>query len=191
MKRCAVLLADGFEEIEAVTVINVLRRGHVDVTVVGTNERELIMGAHDVEVGVDEPIDVALDEAWDAIVVPGGVRGAQRLRENDRVTALVRRLYHERRVIAAICAGPIVLSAAGVLKDHAATSYPDFKDEVHCREYREEPVVVDGHVVTSRGPGTAIAFALELVSMLAAPAAAGDVAAAMLTQAPPMRARSV
>jgi 4-methyl-5(b-hydroxyethyl)-thiazole monophosphate biosynthesis len=167
MTRACVLLAPGFEEIEAVTVIDVLRRAEIETVVLGVGAGT-VEGAH----GIRLTADAALDDphvaraAWDLVVLPGGMPGSARLRDDPDVQALLRRQHEAGGRLAAICAAPIALSVAGVLEGRRATSYPAFAGELRCRAYAEEPVVVDGPVVTSRGPATALAFALTLVAEL-------------------------
>ena len=165
MSRVCVLLAPGFEEIEAVTIIDVLRRGEIDTTALGIEGRR-VEGSHGIVVQADATLRDRAGEKWDMVVLPGGMPGAKNLRDSPEVQALLKRQHEEGGRLAAICAAPIALSAAGVLEGRRATSYPAFREEVRCAEYREEPVVVDGGVITSRGPATAIAFALELVRQL-------------------------
>ena len=186
MPRACVLLAPGFEEIEAVTVIDVLRRAEVDTAVVavcqptpdGTAPATSVEGSHGISVSADVAIDRA-EGPWDAIVLPGGMPGSAHLRDDERVRDLLRRQHAEGKICAAICAAPIALAAAGVLTGRTATSYPAFRAELGC-SYSEEAVVVDGNVITSRGPATSLAFALTLVARLCGDATASGLAARML-----------
>ncbi len=180
--KIAVLLAEGFEEIEAITVVDVLRRAELDVTTVAVGEATAVRGAHGLTLEADSRLDDKLEV--DALVLPGGSAGARRLRDDERVQELIKRhAALRKKTLAAICAAPIALAKAGVLRDHHVTCYPGFEDEVkrggaHLRE--GEQVVIDGNVVTSRGPGTAMAFALALVERFVNPERAKELSRSML-----------
>lgn len=157
-------LAEGFEEIEAVTVIDILRRAEVEVTVAGVDARR-IRASRGVVVEADALLDEVADRDYDLVVLPGGAAGAQRLKEAPRVQDLIRRQHAAGRALGAICAAPMALAAAGVLDGRQATSYPGFLQPGDA-DLREDPVVHDRGVTTSRGPGTAMPFALALVEQL-------------------------
>jgi protein deglycase len=175
MTKALVILAEGFEEIEAVTVVDVLRRADVVVSTAALTEK-LVIGAHGIVVAGDcllDDIFVGVDDldagpgpeaTFDAVVLPGGMPGARHLRDDARVLALLVRQSQAGRLVGAICAAPIVLEAAGILNGRLATSYPGFA--LASAQYQEDRVVVDGNIVTSRGPGTALEFALMLVQRL-------------------------
>lgn len=169
-------LAEGFEEIEAITIVDVLRRAGVHVTTAALGKSP-VMGSHAISVAADAELAVVQNHAFDALVLPGGP-GAKRLRDDERVKALARRLAAEAKLVAAVCAAPIALEAAGVLRGKRATVYPG--NELPSAELVEERVVVDGNVVTSRGPGTALEFALCLVEKLAGKPKRDELARAML-----------
>jgi protein deglycase len=172
-------LAEGFEELEAVTIIDVLRRAGVEVTVAALATSPVI-GSHAIAVGADTTLDAVLDRAFDAVVLPGGP-AAKRLRDDPRVTVLVQRAAREGRLVAALCAAPIALEAAGVLRGKRATVYPG--NALSSATQVEERVVVDGNVITSRGPGTALEFSLTLVAKLVGEAKRDELALAMLVTA--------
>ncbi len=178
MPSAAVLLAPGFEEIEAVTIIDVLRRADVEVRILGQSEGR-ITGAHGIRIEVDQLFSDAWED-WDLVVLPGGMPGATNLRDDERVRGLLQRQRDAGRTVAAICAAPIALGAAGLLTDRIATCYPGFEDGLVGATHSTEAVVVDGGVVTSRGPGTALAFALELVTQLCGRDTADALATGML-----------
>ncbi len=162
MTRVLVPLAPGFEEIEAVTIIDVLRRGGLDVTTASLGDTA-VRGAHDIVVNADTTLDEAAGP-FDAVVLPGGIPGATNLRDDQRVRSLLCDVVAAGGTAAAICAAPIALEAAGLLKDRRATSYPSFRDQLVSAASREDArVVVDGPIVTSAGPGTALEFATALV----------------------------
>jgi 4-methyl-5(b-hydroxyethyl)-thiazole monophosphate biosynthesis len=176
MARVLVPLAAGFEEIEAVTIIDILRRGGVDVVTAGL-EPGLVSGSHGIGIVPDCSLEEALEGDYDMMVLPGGLPGADHLEDDARVTRLLRELADSGRFTAAICAAPKVLAAAGVLDGRRATSFPGFLDAsgIPGLELSDEPVVRDGKVITSRGPGTAMDFALTLVESLEGGEARGAV----------------
>ena len=165
MSRVAVLLAEGFEEIEAIAIIDILRRAELDVTTVGVSGTT-VTGSHDVAVSADTTLDASTGETFDCVVLPGGLPGATNLRDDERVQSLIRRQNEAGRQLAAICAAPIALGKAGVLEGRSATCYPGFEEELLGANPSEDRVVDDGNVVTSRGPGTVFDFSLALVAKL-------------------------
>lgn len=182
MARACVLLADGFEEIEAITVIDVLRRAEIEVHTLGLAGRE-VRGAHGIPVIADRTVADGARETWDAVILPGGLPGATNLRDDAGVRDLVQRQNAAGRTVAAICAAPIVLGAAGVLEGRRATCYPGFEGELRGATHTTERVVADGNVVTSRGPGTALEFALALSERLAGAKTAAGLREGMLVAA--------
>lgn len=165
MKTALVILAPGFEEIEAFTVVDILRRGKVNVVVAGLVERP-IEGRSGIRALADGSLEAVDPGALDMVVLPGGMPGAKHLREDPRVLRIVEDLHRRGKFTAAICAAPTVLSAAGLLKGRRVTSFPTVKDELPETRYSEERVVVDGTIITSRAPGTAMEFAMKLLELL-------------------------
>lgn len=168
MARVLVFLAKGFEEIEACTVVDILRRCGVEVTMAGLVS-DLVEGAHGIKFVPDETIEKVDVKDFDAIVCPGGAPGYKNLRENQRVIAMIKEAFSSNKLVAAICAAPAVLSDAGVLKGKACTIYPGMEGELEKGggKPKKDIVVVDGNVITSRGPATALPFALKLAEKLA------------------------
>jgi protein deglycase len=166
MKKIACMLADGFEETEALETVDILRRAgfHVDLVSI---EQEIVRGSHDIKVVSDRLIDDDLID-YDLIFLPGGLPGATNLKNDGRVLDLLRNFDKKGKWIAAICAAPSVLAAAGIIKHRKLTSYPiSATDKTYDEaEYLEDLVVVDGNLVTSRGVATVGQFALTLVSLL-------------------------
>ena len=179
--QVCVLLAPGFEEIEAVTIIDVLRRAEIDTTTLGVEGRS-VEGSHGITMQADALLSERGEDSWTMVVLPGGLPGAINLRDHAGVQALLQRQHESGNKLAAICAAPIALSAAGLLEGRTATSYPSFEEHISCGQYSQERVVVDGDVVTSRGPGTALQFALQLVSELKSSDKASELAKLMLAQ---------
>ena len=167
MAEALVMLAPGFEEIEAVTVIDVLRRCGIKVTVAGLLP-DLVKGTHDITVVPDKAIEQVQMRDFDAIVFPGGNPGYKNLRRDERVMTMIKEAYDSGKLVAAICAAPAVLSGAGVLKNRKCTIYPGMESEIESGsgEFLEDSVVVDGNVITSRGPATALHFALRIAEKL-------------------------
>jgi 4-methyl-5(b-hydroxyethyl)-thiazole monophosphate biosynthesis len=172
MSRVLMPLAEGFEEIEAVTVVDLLRRAGIEVHTAALARRE-VTGSHGITVVADIGLDDAVAADYDMIVLPGGMPGADHLKKDARVVALLQQFASSGRYTAAICAAPGVLAHAGLLEGRAATSYPGFlkPDSAPGIRLREDAVVIDGKVVTSRGPGTAVPFGLSLIELLAGKAA--------------------
>ncbi len=165
MPRVCVLLANGFEEIEAITIIDVLRRAEVEVVAVSLGPNP-VRGAHAVAIQADKDLNQALKESWDMVILPGGIPGATTLRDDARVQDLLKRQNKDGKKIGAICAAPIALGKAGILAGKKATSYPGFEGELVGAKYQEAAVVRDGNIITSRGPGTAMEFSLHLAADL-------------------------
>lgn len=165
MARALVILADGCEEVEAVTVLDILRRGRVEVVGASLAGR-LVHGNHGIGIEADMPLDEALGQPFDMLILPGGQPGATHLGADPRVQRLLREFADQGRYLAAICAAPGVLAAAGLLQGRKATSFPDAIENLSGITYMESAVVRDGKIVTSRGPGTALDFALELLELL-------------------------
>lgn len=164
--KVLVFLAEGFEEVEALTVVNYLRRASIEVDTVSIGEKS-VKGAHDIIVSADKLLsDLDSVAMYDAVVIPGGIPGATNLRDNKRVIEIVKSLNKEDKLIAAICAGPIVLERAGLIAGKDITSYPGFEDELPDCNYMEASVVKDGNIITSRGPALAGDFAIEIISYL-------------------------
>ena len=166
MKNICIPLANGFEEIEAITLIDVLRRAGFNVATCGLSGAQA-KGAHNVTVAADMTIDEALKGTWDLVVLPGGMPGATNLRDDDRVGKLLEQTSKSGGYVGAICAAPIALARFGFVKGKKATSYPGFGEQMPGADYREDRVVCDDKVLTSRGPGTAMEFALAITEVLA------------------------
>lgn len=179
MPKVAVVLADGFEEVEAVAVIDVLRRAGIDTVVAGLHDGH-ITSARSVRIIPDTVIDTVKADDFDMIVLPGGQPGSDNLNADARVIALIRSFSQKRKLIGAICAAPIVLGSAGVLAGKRATAFPSYRDKLGGAIYEEKAVVEDGNVLTSRGAGTALAFGLAIVARLVSAEKARKIKEAML-----------
>jgi 4-methyl-5(b-hydroxyethyl)-thiazole monophosphate biosynthesis len=179
MPRVAVILADGFEEVEAMAIIDVLRRAEIDTVVAGLHGGH-VTSAREVKIIPDTVIDTVKAEDFDMIVLPGGQPGSDNLNADPRVKELIISFSRKGKLIGAICAAPIVLASAGVLQGKRATSYPSYKDRLGGAVYEERSVVTDGTVLTSRGAGTALSFGLAIVERLVGKERAQKIKEAML-----------
>jgi protein deglycase len=171
-KQVLVLLAEGCEEIEAVTIIDLLRRAKITVVAAGL-QAGTVAASRGVKLVPDMTLDEAMADSYDMVVLPGGAGGAERLDEDPRVRTLLQSMAVDGKYVAAICAAPKVLVSAGLLDGRQATSYPGFIDRQPGTDmrYLEDPVVCDGNIITSRGPGTAMDFGLKLIELLRGPGA--------------------
>jgi 4-methyl-5(b-hydroxyethyl)-thiazole monophosphate biosynthesis len=165
MKTVVVLLAPGFEEIETITVVDILRRAGARVTLAGTEEGAL-KGSRGILLLPDDKLDNVLEKDFDLIVLPGGQPGTDNLRRDARVIQLLRKMDGLSKNIAAICAAPLVLMDAGILGNRYITSHPSVQNDLQGIIYKDDRVVTDGHIVTSKSPGTAMEFSLKLVEIL-------------------------
>lgn len=164
--KILVFLADGFEEVEALTVVDYLRRMDILVDMVSVSDRNQVSGSHFIEVSANKLIDEIDASDYDGLVIPGGLPGATNLRNHSEVLDLVEIMHNDNKLIAAICAGPIVLAEANIIKDRNITSYPGFENELLAANYIEDGVVVDNNIITARGPALAVDFAIEIVRYL-------------------------
>lgn len=174
MKKALVLLAPGFEEIEAVTIIDILRRGQVEVTVAGL-EKGLVTGSHNISIQPDTYYKNMDEKEFDMLILPGGQPGSTNLKNDPLVRKWIQSRFSKGKKLAAICAAPIVFQAAGITENLKITSYPGEAAVFNESNYETASEVKDGGVITSRGVGTAIEFALELVSELNSPEVASDI----------------
>lgn len=181
-RNAIVLLAEGFEDIEAVTAIDVLRRGGVDVTTASVGASLDVASSHGITMRADARLaDLGGDVLWDAVVLPGGMPGTKNLADSPLVIDVLRRHKAAERLLCAICAAPTVLVGADVLDpDTHITCYPACSVDLD-RPCASVPVVADGHFVTGQGPGSSLLFSLVVLKMLLGDSAAGKVAQSMVT----------
>ena len=166
MKRVSVLLADGFEEVEALTVVDLLRRAKVYVDTVSIMDDYTVRGSHGINVQTEDLFDEVNFAEFDRIVLPGGMPGTTNLKAHSGVRKIVKEFADEGKYVAAICAAPTILADLGLLKGKRVTCYPAMEKEIPGAVITRAPVTVDGTIITSRGVGTAIDFALELIQTL-------------------------
>ncbi|XP_003708302.1 protein dj-1beta [Megachile rotundata] len=180
-KSAILLIADGSEEMEAVITADILRRAGVQVTIAAITDTLCIKCSRDVKICVDAKLQDIADQTYDAVVLPGGLGGSKAFCASAEVGKLLQRQEKENRIIAAICAAPTALKAHGIAKGKQVTSYPSMKDELKDEyKYLEDKVVIDGNLITSRGPATAFAFGLAIVQKLHDKDTADNVAKGML-----------
>jgi protein deglycase len=165
-KKVVVPIAQGVEEIEAVTVIDILRRAGVEVTVAGVTPNP-ITGRSNIRLLADQPIEQVKSAEVDMVILPGGAEGTAHLRQSAAVQRLITETVAKGKPVAAICAAPTVLEGLGLLRGRRITSHPSVHDKLGGVDYTDDRVVIDGGIITSRGPGTAMEFAMTLVEILA------------------------
>ena len=163
MPKVAVILANGFEEIEALTVVDVLRRANITCHMVGFEDT--VTGSHAIQVQADQVFNGDLSD-YDMIVLPGGMPGSAHLRDNESLISELQKCNQGGKKLAAICAAPIALNRAGLLEGKNFTCYDGVQEQIADGHYHKETVVVDGNIITSRGPATALTFAYHLVETL-------------------------
>jgi 4-methyl-5(b-hydroxyethyl)-thiazole monophosphate biosynthesis len=185
--RALVPIADGTEEIEAVCIIDVLRRAGVEVVVAGVGAAGAptatltFIASRGVRLSADLALEEAVGVVYDAIVLPGGLPGAEHLRDSALLATMLADQDRSGRLVAAICAAPVVvLQAQGLVRGRGATCFPGLRDRLEPGSFRDSDIVRDGNLLTSRGPGTAIAFALAIVEHLCGRAKRDTVAAQLL-----------
>ena len=164
MAKVYIFMADGFEEVEGLTVVDLLRRAGIDIVMVSIMGKKNVTGAHNITIEVDgifEEMDFADGEM---LVLPGGMPGTTNLMKHQGLDKLLRDFDNKKKPIAAICAAPTILANKGMLKGRDATCYEGVEDEMSHANIVDAPVVVDGHITTSKGVGTAIDVALSLIS---------------------------
>lgn len=180
MKKVAVLLADGFEEIEALTAVDLLRRAKVYVDTVSITEDYMVHGAHGINVQTEDLFDEINFAEFDMVVLPGGLPGTTNLNAHAGVQKVVRDFAENGKYVCAICAAPSILGGMGLLKGRHAISYPSFEDKLTGAVITRNPVVQDGNIITSRGMGTSIDFALKLVEVMAGAEKASEIGDSIL-----------
>lgn len=179
MKTALVLFASGSEELEAVTIVNILRRAGVNVTLAGLSSGALC-GSRGITLLPDTTLDAVLHDHFDLLVLPGGQPGTHSLKADTRVLKLVQQMERQGKYVAAICAAPMVLAAAGLLDGKRATCFPTCLNDYPKVDVQTSSIVEDGKLITSRGPGTAMDFALLLVERLLGKARRDEVEAGLV-----------
>ena len=181
-KKVALFIENGSEELEFIAPLDIMRRTNLEVDLISANNEDFITSSHNVKIIADKKINEVnniLD--YDAIVIPGGMPGSTLLRDNKKIIEFYQTMYNSGKLVAAICAAPIVLSAAGITDDKEVTSYPGFDKEINYKNYNsDKAVVIDKNVITAQGPAVAILFGYEIVNYLLQDNTVEDVKQAML-----------
>lgn len=167
LKKVLVMLAEGFEEIEAVTPVDLLRRAGVDCKLVSITNTLQVKGAHSIVYQADELFDEKACSEADGIILPGGMPGTLNLQKHEGLQKALEQFYKQGKYICAICAAPMILGSMGMLSGKTATIYPGMENHLVNANVSQEVVCMDGSIITSRAPGTAFPFALELVKIFA------------------------
>ncbi|MEN3029085.1 MAG: DJ-1 family glyoxalase III [Aquificaceae bacterium] len=181
MPKVAVILAEGFEEVEAVAPIDVLRRAGVEVLVAGLSP-EPVASARNLRILPDVTLEQLDPEELDMVILPGGAGGVERLKQDPRVERLIKAMQEKNKLIGAICAAPTALAKFGLLKGKRATVYPSLVEEIKPALFVDQPVVEDQNILTSQGPGTALEFGIKLAEKLVGKEKAEEVARRMLVR---------
>lgn len=166
MKKIGIFMADGCEEIEGLTVVDLLRRANIEIVMLSIMGRKEVTGSHKITFFADELAENVDFETFDGIILPGGMPGTTNLGANATVNEVIKKFAAEGKLVGAICAAPSVLGAAGILVGKKATSYPGFEDKLTGAMVCEDAVVVCDNLITSRGMGTAMEFGFEIITYL-------------------------
>ncbi len=159
-----ILFADGFEEVEALSVVDMARRAGIEVQMISLNETKEVVGGHNIKIVCDRLLEEAL--LGEGIVLPGGIPGVPNIEKNEKAVELINKHYAEGKLVAAICAAPTLLGRKGILDNKKAVCYPSLMDELICGEKADYSVVTDNNVITSKSAGTALDFAFEIIKYL-------------------------
>ncbi len=179
MAKVAIILAEGFEEVEAVAPIDVLRRAGVEVIIAGLTP-DPVPSARDVKIVPDTTVDNLNPQELDMVILPGGAGGVERLKADPRVERFIKAMQDKKKLIGAICAAPTALAKFCVLEGKRATVYPSLVEEIKPAQFVDQTVVEDENLITSQGPGTALEFGLKLAEKLVGKEKAREVARRML-----------
>ncbi len=180
MSKAAVFFSEGYEEVEALTAVDLLRRADIDVTMVSVEGTPTVAGSHDIVVQMNQDISQVDWDSMDILILPGGLKGTEGLESNGLLMEKLDEFYRSGRYIAAICAAPSIFGHRGYLKGRRATSYPSFESHLEGAVATHAPAEVDGNVITGRGMGCSIPFALAIVKELAGEEPAEKLAAAIV-----------
>jgi len=183
MPNVLIPFSTGVEEIELIAIVDILRRANLEVTVASFNGKA-VTGRSNIIIQPDKALDDILNMQWDMIVLPGGLPNAQLLADNSHIQNIVRNMSRQEKYIAAICAAPKALANFGLLYGKKVTSHPSVREDILNKEpsiiYLEGDVVIDGNIITSRGAGTAVSFALALVTVLTSQEVSNQIKASIL-----------
>ena len=179
-KKVAVHLAEGFEEIEAVSIIDVLRRANIETLVVSVTNNKAVTGSHGIQITADVLFEEVDYSAVDMIVLPGGLPGSNNLKNHSGLGKQILDFHKNGKPLGAICAAPLVFGNLGILKNQKATCYPGFENQLHGAEVTGAEVETSGKIITGKGAGVAIQFALKIVESLKGKTLADELAKKMV-----------
>ena len=182
MKKAFVHFAEGFEEIEAITIVDVLRRADIQTLMVSVSGRKEVTGAHNIRIAADALFEEADYSEAEIMILPGGMPGSKNLNAHLGLKDQLLSFDKSKKRIAAICAAPLVLGGLHILEGHEAACYPGYEDKLLGADLKYEPALVSGNIITSRGPGTAMDFSLTIVAELKGESTADELARALLSQ---------
>lgn len=165
MSRAVMYFADGYEEVEALTVVDILRRGNVEVILAGVNDKTVV-SAHQISINMDTTIENIDHSLVDMIILPGGAKGVENMLLSEHVLENIKKFHEEKKGIAAICAAPSILGRLGILKDRKATCYPGFEKYLEGCKVVPERVVISDHIITAQAVGSAMEFGLAILETL-------------------------
>jgi len=166
IKKATIHFAEGFEEIEAITIVDILRRAEIDTIMVSITKRRMVTGSHNITITCDAIFeDINYDEI-DIIILPGGMPGATNLNAHDGLKKQIKKFHSADKMLGAICAAPLVFGSMGILNGVEAVSYPGFEKYLNGAKIKDNLVVKSGKITTAKGPGAAIPFALKLVEQI-------------------------
>lgn len=166
MANAVIFLADGFEEIEGLTVVDVLRRAGIGITTAAIRGGKIVCGSHNIKLYADDVFENVDFSQYDAVILPGGMPGTTYLMEHEGVNRVIKEFAKAGKLVAAICAAPGVLGEAGLLKGRKASVYPGFEEHLCGAEYVKNEVVIDGNIITAPGMGKALQFSFEIIRYL-------------------------
>ena len=181
-KKVALFIENGSEELEFIAPLDIMRRANLEVDLIAANDKDFIISSHNVKIATDKKISEInniLD--YDAIVIPGGIPGATNLQDNNKIISFFKEMHANNKLVAAICAAPIVLNTAGIINDADFTCYPGFEKQINSSNYNStQAVVLNNNVITAQGPAVAMLFGFEIVKYLLDENTAKQISDAML-----------
>ena len=181
-KKVALFIEDGSEELEFIAPLDIMRRANLEVDLIAANNKDFIISSHNVKIIADKKIsDINNILDYDAIVIPGGIPGATNLRDNEKIISFYKEMHASKKLVAAICAAPIVLSTADIINNTTFTCYPGFEEQINSNKYNAtQAVVINDNVITAQGPALAMLFGFEIVKYLLDEKTAETISNAML-----------
>lgn len=181
-KKVALFIENGSEELEFIAPLDILRRANLQVDLISANNEDTITTSHNVKIISDKKInEINNILEYDAIIIPGGMPGSLLLKNNKKIVEFYQKMYKNNKLVAAICAAPIVLSEANITNDKSITCYPGFENQINSKSYdNKKAVVIDDNVITAQGPAVAFLFGLEILEYLLGKEKREEIANAML-----------